>query len=241
MGFFDFLLGGSPEKQIKKYAKKIKHKDTPVEERQAAAYWLADQGSPEAIYGLLGRFEMDYEHGMKDASEKEEVANLVLGLGDRSIEPLEAVLRRTQKFARPLALYEQLAGREKAILMILQLLDEEFERGELKVEKKRELLKKAAEYNDPRVRDSAQRFLDDYNEECRFAAVEVLIAQDETPGLRDAMLDRLVHEDEDSNRLRVRVAEIAAARRWPLEDRSEAFSANPPHGYGARDGRVVAA
>ncbi|MCB9741578.1 MAG: hypothetical protein H6741_24835 [Alphaproteobacteria bacterium] len=240
MGLFDFLLGGSPEKQIKKYSKKIKHKDTPVEERQAAAHWLADQGSPEAIYGLLGRFEMDYEHGMKDAQEKEEVAALVLHLGDRSIEPLEAVLRRTEKFARPLSLYEQLAGREKAILMMLRLLDEEYERGELKTEKKRELLKKAAGYDEPRIRDSAARFLDDYNEECRFAAAEVLIAQQETEGIREAMLDRLANPEEDSNRLRVRIAEIASARHWPLGERTEAVEANPPTGYSVRAGKLVA-
>ena len=73
MGLFDFLFGGSVEQQIQKHAKRIKSKDTPIEDRQASAHWLAENASPAAIRGLIGRFEMDYEHGMKDTAEKEEV------------------------------------------------------------------------------------------------------------------------------------------------------------------------
>ena len=70
MGFFDFLRGGSNEQQIHRNGKKLKNKDTPIEDRQEAARWLARQKTPAATRALLGRFEMDYEHGMKDAAEK---------------------------------------------------------------------------------------------------------------------------------------------------------------------------
>ncbi|MCB9764531.1 MAG: hypothetical protein H6739_32450 [Alphaproteobacteria bacterium] len=240
MGLFDFLTGGSPEKQIKKYGKKIKDKDTPIEDRQAAAIWLADNGSPEAIVALLGRFDMDYEHGMKDASEKDEVSNLVLGLGQRSIEPLEAKLRRTLKFARPLALYEQIAGQDAAMNIVLELLDVEYERSELKPDKKRQLLIKVTEYVDPRVTASAVRFLDDFDEGCRYAAAEALFAQDETPAVREALVARLASPDEESNRVRVRIAEVATARRWPLGDHADALTENPPVGYKVANGVLIA-
>ena len=85
MGLLDLLLGGSPEKQIKRYGAKLRNKDTPVEDRQAAAAWLAKNGTPDAIHALLGRFEMTYEHHMKDASEKDDVSSYVIGLGDKAV------------------------------------------------------------------------------------------------------------------------------------------------------------
>ena len=42
------------------------------------------------MLALLGRFEMTYEHSMKDASEKERVTNLVLGLGQDAVKPLDS-------------------------------------------------------------------------------------------------------------------------------------------------------
>lgn len=231
MGIFDiFFAGGSPEKQIKRYGAKLRNKDTPIEDRQAAAAWLAKNGSHDAIMALVGRFEMTYEHHMKDASEKDDVSNYVLNLGKKAIEPLAAYLRRARQFARPLALYEQLAGRDAAVLLALELLEVESRVSELKPEKKRELLVKLAEYRDARVVEPVLPMLDAFDEGVRYAAVEVLLAQDETPVIRDALLDRLASPEEESGRLRGRIAQVAASRRWPLGERSGAVAARLPQG-----------
>ena len=239
MGFFDIFLSGSPEKQIKRYGAKLRNKDTPVEDRQAAAAWLAKNGSPEAILALLGRFEMSYEHHMKDTSEKEDVSNYVLNLGEKAVEPLATFLLRCRQFARPLALYEQLAGRDAAVKLTLELLSSASRVSELKPEKKREILVKLADFRDARVVEPVMPLLSDFDEGVRYAVAEVLFAQEETPAIRDALLDRLVSPDEESGRLRGRIAQIASTRRWPLGDRAAALASRLPAGARIVDGALL--
>jgi hypothetical protein len=245
MSLFETLFGShldmfaSTEKKISKYAQKIRNKDTPVEERGAIAEWLAEEGSPEAIVALLGRFEMTYEHSMKDQQEKAFVTDLVLELGDASIGPLEVFLRRSKTFARPIDCYEKLAGTDQAKALILELLDIEFNKSGLKPGKKRHLLIKLADYSGLDVTRSAVRFMDDFDEGCRYAAVEVLAAQEETDEIRAALLAVLADPNEDSGRVKHRVGELAAARAWPLGAHAEAIAAAPPENFKVSGGLLV--
>ena len=68
MGIFDFLFGGT-ESSIERHSKKVVNLNAQIEERNASAEWLAENGSPEAIAALLKRFSIRYEHAMKDTEE----------------------------------------------------------------------------------------------------------------------------------------------------------------------------
>lgn len=241
MGMFDFitLSIGSKDKQLVLHSRRIKTKDAQAEDRQASAIWLATHRTPESIVGLLGRFEMTYEHLMKDAGEKEEVAELVRHLGADAIRPLESHLGRCKAFARPLALYEELTSTEQAMAMVIKLIDKEGD-SELRPEKKRHLLIKLGEYTHADARDTAMPFLDDYDEGVRYAAAEVLINQPETDAIRDALLGALTRPAEDSTRFRGRLAEIAAARGWKLDAHEDQIAGATPAGFRVQSGRLVA-
>ncbi|MCP4805250.1 MAG: hypothetical protein GY913_02850 [Proteobacteria bacterium] len=237
-GFFEGLFANRDGK-VKLYAKKIRNKDTPVEERQNIALYLADDGQQDAILALLGRFEMTYEHGMKDSQEKTEVSNLVLSLGHDAIDPLEIFIRRCSNFARPMSIYEQIAGAEKARALLLELLDVEFEKSELKPAKKKNLLIRLADFKGPDIVASASRFLDDFDEGCRYAAVEVLLNQDETDDVREGLLKLLASTEEDSGRLKHRVAEAGMGRGWALGKHAEAIAKAPPTNFAVKNGQLV--
>jgi len=242
VGMFDFitLSFGSKEKQLVLHAKRVKTKDAQQEDRQASAIWLAHHGSPEAIVGLLGRFEMTYEHHMKDAQEKAEVAELVVHLGSDAVRPLESHLGRCKNFARPLALYQELAGPDQAMAIVIKLLDKEAG-SELRPEKKRHLLIKLAEYTHADAVQTALPFLTDFDEGVRYAAAEVLINNPEDDAIRAALIAALAHKDEDSTRFRGRLAEVAASRRWPLGDHTEHLTQTTPAGFTVRGDRLVSA
>lgn len=241
MGFFDLFTGGSIEKQIEKHAKRIRKKDAQQEDRVASAYWLAEEGSFNSVYGLLGRFEMAYEHQMKDRAEKDLASKLLQDLGEPAVPAIKAFLRKSSQFARPMALLENISGKEAALAMIFELLELEAAKSELKPGKKRQLLIKLAEFQEPEVVASATPFLSDFDEGVRFAAVEVLIAQEETKEVRETLLGSLSDPEEESNRLRVRISEVAHARRWGLGGHQEAVAANPPSGWTVSKGRLLPA
>jgi hypothetical protein len=241
MGLFDLFTGGSIEKQVEKHARRVRKKDAQQEDRVESAYWLAEEGSFDSVYGLLGRFEMAYEHHMKDRAEKDLAAKLLEDLGETAVDPIKAFLRKSEYFARPMAILERIAGPETTLAMIFELLGLEAAKSELKPSKKRQLLIKLAEFQEPVIVDEALPFLGDFDEGVRFAAVEVLVAQEETKSIKEKLLEALADPEEESNRLRVRISEVANARRWRLGEHAAAVSANPPSGWVVSKGRLVSA
>lgn len=230
MGLLDFLTGGGPEKQLRKQARRVANKNAQPEDREAAARWLADNGSPEAILGLLGRFDVTIENQMKDVAEKEFVFDLLVQLGSRTVEPARRWVLRCRQIGFPLRLVETVGGVEPLLEALYEMLDREAEKEDFKAEPKRQLLIMLAEHRDERVLESARRFLDDFDEGVRYAAAEAILAQGGDVG-REDLLEALANEEEESNRLRVRIAEAFHNRRWSLGDARERIARNPPSGW----------
>lgn len=230
MGFFDFLTGGK-DGQLKRHAKRVKNLNAQAEDRQVSAHWLAEDGSEEAVLGLLGRFEINYEQRMKDAQEKDLVYGLLRGLGAaRVTDPIRTWVRKNSAFARPLQLVEELEGADAAVDLLLEMLGREVD--PFKPEKKRQILIKLSDYRDPRVTERVPACLHDFDEGIRYAAAEALLAQDSDVDLiREELAAALANRQEESNRLRVRIAEAFHQRGWLLGKHAEAVAERPPVGW----------
>ena len=175
MGLFDFFQ--SEEQKITKRQRKITNRDAQPEDREAAARWLADQGSPAALLALLARFDVSLDHQLKDKGEKDLVYALASSKGNEMLAPLETWLKKCRSVALPLRLLEDLAGKNAAIDMACTLLDLERARDDFKPVKKKALLIWLASEKGDQCLDAAAPFLDDFDEGVRYAAAEVIIAQ----------------------------------------------------------------
>ncbi len=245
MGMLDFMIPEflmSEEKVRANRIRSLTDRDSQPEDREAAAHWLASDGDPQSLLGLLSRFDMQLDNQMKDATEKDQVQSLALSLGPEKLKaPLEAWLKKCRVFARPLNMYVQLFGLPAAIAAAMDVLEVEFLKDDLnKPQKKRELLIWLADNQDERLLDYVIKFLDDFDEGVRYAAAEVIISQETDDG-RMPLLERLAHPDEDSNRLKTRLAEVFIARRWSVADKESELAERPPHGYTVADGRIAKA
>jgi hypothetical protein len=109
MGLFDFFSGG-PDGQLKRHSKRAMNLNAQAEDREASLHWLAQDGSEQAILGLLGRYSVTYEHQMKDLNEKELVFELLETLGEQVCAPIKIWARRAPKFARPLQVVYNFVG-----------------------------------------------------------------------------------------------------------------------------------
>jgi hypothetical protein len=234
MGFFDFLFGGDAG-QAKRHIKRLSNLNAQKEERAASAHWLAENGTEEAILGMLKRFEMTYEHRMKDTEEKELVYNLLLGMGARVAQPVRQWVRTNQNFAIPLRLIDHFEGKEAVVEVLLEMLGREVD--PFKTEKKRQILIRLAEYRDPRIIERVPACLEDFDGEIRYAAAETLIAQ-ETDEVRESLAAALSNRQEESNRLRVRIATAFQQRNWSLAEHTDAIAENPPVGWMVSGDRI---
>lgn len=236
MGFFDIFL--SEEKKIAKNRLRLTSRDAQAEDREAAARWLAENGTPHALLALLSRFDMKLEHQLNDKGEKEFVFGLLTGVGEPAVKPLRSWLKQCKQVGFPLKLHEALTDGQATIEIVYKLLAAELARDDFKPEKKHALLVWLAERRDPGAVDAVLPFLADFDENVRCTAIEVLAHQNDDR-IAGPLEDALVRDGEDSNRLRHRVADLFAQRRWPVQ-RDEAVAAVLPPGYSVRDGRVVA-
>ncbi|MCB9677073.1 MAG: HEAT repeat domain-containing protein [Alphaproteobacteria bacterium] len=236
MSFFDFFL--SEEKKITKNRHRLTSRDSQPEDREGAARWLAENGSPKALLALLSRFDMKLEHQLNDKAEKEFVYSLVLGLGDKAVKPLRSWLKQARQVSLPLKLHLELSDVESTVKLVFKLLQAELERDDFKPEKKNALLVWLTEHRHDGALEVAAPFVDDFDENVRCSALEVLVNQQDDAAA--AILEkRFTNDDEDSNRLRHRVAEVFATRGWPVSD-ADAFGRHLPDGYVIAEGRVRA-
>lgn len=238
MGLFDMFL--SVEKRIQKEQRNLTNRDKQPEDRESAARWLADNGTPKALVGLLTRFDMNLDNQLSDRDEKEFVYALLANIGEPVLRPLERHLKKCRQFALPIRLYTELRGEEAAIEQVFEALQYEYDKGNaFKPQKKTHLLVWLAEKRHPRAAEVASPFLGDFDEGVRCGAAEVILAQ-EDGACRDALERALANPKEESNRLRHRLAESFRARRYSVDD-PEALAAVLPDGFAMRDGRVVSA
>jgi hypothetical protein len=239
MGFLDIIFG-NPQKQLERQCKRVQNINAQPEDREAAALFLAEDGSEPAIYGLLGRFDVRIENAMKDRNEKAFVFELLEALGEPVLEPAILFSKRCKNIANPLRLIEALGGTEPVLATALEMLDEEAAKEDYKPDRKRHLLVLLAEKKDERIAPSAARFLDDFDEGVRYAAAQAVISQD-TQQCREDLVGALANPEEESNRLRVRIAEVVAARRWALDPHVQALQENPPTGFAVKGRYLVTA
>lgn len=235
MGLFDIFL--SDEQRIQKNQRTLTNRDVQAEDRDAAVRWLVDNGTPKALLALLTRFDMSLENQLKDKNEKNALFTTLLGLGKPLVRPLERHLEKCRMVAVPLRLYHELEGEEAAVRKVFELLALERSKDDFKAQKKLDLLVWLAERKHAGAIEAAAPLLGDFDEGVRYAAAEVIVAQNDEAG-REYLEKVIGNVAEDSNRLRVRLADVFSQRRWTL---SKDAAAHLPNGYSLRDGRVVAA
>ena len=71
----------------------------------------------------------------------------------------------------------------------------------------------------------------------RYAAVEAVLSQPDE-SVRESLAACIADDKEESNRLRVRIAEAFHQRGWSLGDHAAAVEAYPPHGWVVTGGRL---
>ena len=235
MAFFDIFL--SEEKKIAKNRHRLTSKDSQPEDREIAARWLVENGTPKAILAALSRFDMRLEHQLNDKEEKEFLYALLSSKGEAIVKPLRSWLRQCRHVGLPLRMYEEFTSEERTTKLVIKLLQKEFEKDNFKPLKKNALLVWLAGKKVDGAVEIASLLLGDFDEEVRCSAAEVLISQKD--GVSEILEAAMTKEGEDSNRLRHRIAKAFADRGWSVSS-PEKMKEVLPEGYTIREGRVVA-
>jgi HEAT repeat protein len=244
MGLFDRFKGAPkaegksrPKGSAAKWADRVE-KRAQNYDRQEAIQALADMESGEAVTVLLKRFTFHMDPSITDQEEKDSAFRGILRAGREAIEPVRAFAARAESLAWPMKIVKAIVDENEYVEELLQWLskwDTEYSKF---VEPKVQILTALEDHRHPGIREGVERFLEDVNEPARFHAASTLIAQDDAAVL-GALVKLLL--DEESVRVKSRVAEGLVARAWPIAegDRAEVRRALPSAYSVDGAGRVV--
>jgi HEAT repeats len=236
MGLFDLFKGapkadGGPRPKgnaAAKWADRLE-KRAQNYDRQEAIQALSELQTSEAVEVLLKRFTFHMDPSITDQEEKDAAYKGILRAGASAIEPVRAFAAKAESLAWPMKIIKGLvdeAEYAEELLRWLSRWDTEYAKF---VEPKVQILTALEDHRHPRIREEVERFLEDVNEPARFHAAVTLLAQDDAAVV--PALTKLLLEDE-SVRVRTKVAEGLAARAWPLpEEHRAALRGALPGGY----------
>ena len=215
MGVFDlFSKDGRQLRARDKNIGRAVHKYSQSPDRMKALQSLRDDGSPEALYGMLRRFGMMYDKTIEDEQEKEWVFESLLELGAKIIPPIKKYLFSADSISWPLRLLDRVAGKEEELEVIKAVLERHEPGYERDPTKKIQLLNHLAAVKDERVPPLVLPYLADMDEGVRLAAVEALVRHKNEEIAREPLLQHFISDGEDSLRIRLQIAEGFTELGW---------------------------
>jgi hypothetical protein len=232
MGVFDlFSKDGRQQRARDKNVSRAVQKYSQSPDRMKALQALRDDGSPEALYGMLRRFGMMYDKTIEDEQEKEWVFESLLELGAKIIPPIKKYLFSADSISWPLRLLDRVAGKEEELEVIKAVLERHEPGYERDPTKKIQLLNHLAAMKDERVPPLVLPYLGDMDEGVRLAAVEALVRHKNEEIAREPLLQHFISDGEDSLRIRLQIAEGFTELGWLVKGHRGEIEKKLPEQY----------
>jgi len=220
MGILDFLSKAGREKRsLDSSVKRVVNKYAQSPDRFKAFEALLNDGSPDAIFGLMRRFGMVYDKSIEDEQEKEWVFDALVEKGAAIVPQIERYLRSADSISWPLRLLDRVASKEYELEVVAKVLAEHEPGYERDPTKKIQLLNHLAGLKS-KAGDAARLaapYLVDMDEGVRYASAEALVRLGEEEPARDALIAQFLSDGEESLRLRLLVAEGFVQHGWRVD------------------------
>jgi hypothetical protein len=216
MGLKDLLFGSS-ESKVKKHAARARNKDAQSVDRSASLHALADDGSDDAVAGLLGRFTMRYDKSIEDEQEKEFVFDTLSRMGGKILSPLQKHLQNADSIAWGLKILDAVADKGQQWPILADLCERNDNAYTRDPSKKIQLLHYLSDHEDPRASRALVPYLEDIDEGVRFTAVEGLLHHKIAEDAREPLLRLLTNLKEESRRIKKRIVDGFADTGWDVK------------------------
>lgn len=215
MGFLDMFGGGKG--RLAKHIARAKNKDAQSADRFSSLETLRDDGSPEAVEGLLSRFTMRYDKSIEDEQEKQFVFDELVKMGGKILPSLQKHLRNAESISWGLKVLQEVSSPDEAWPILADLCERNDNSYARDPSKKIQLLVYLGEHSDPRAAKALVPYLTDMDEGVRFVTVEALLRHKDAETAREPLLQLLTNEKEESRRIKKRIIDGFADLGWDVK------------------------
>ena len=215
MGFMELFGGGKG--RLAKHIARAKNKDAQSADRFSSLEVLRDDGSPEAVEGLLSRFTIRYDKSIEDEQEKQFVFDELTKMGGKILPPLQKHLRNAESISWGLKVLHEVASKDEAWPILSDLCERNDNTYTRDPSKKIQLLHFLGEADDARAAKALVPYLTDMDEGVRFVTVEALLRHKDAETAREPLLVLLTNEKEESRRIKKRILDGFADLGWDVK------------------------
>jgi len=219
MGLFDLLSKDKRDERARsKNISQAVNKYAQSADRMKALEALADDGSDDALYGLLRRFGLMYDKSIEDEQEKEWVFETLVSKGRSALPAVKKYLFSADSISWPLRVLDKIAENEDEELRYVQEVLERHEPGyERDPTKKMQLLTHLGSLKHTHAAELCAPYLKDMDEGVRYTAAEALLRHKNEAVGREPLLELFASDAEESLRLRLKIAEGFVELGWLVQ------------------------
>ena len=234
MGLLDIFKSKDErvERSREKNISRALNKYAQSPDRLRALELLLEDGSEDALFGMMRRFGFQYDKSIEDEFEKEWVCDGLVGKGAAALPAVRRYLKSADSVSWPLRVLDKVAASKEEELEVLQEVLARHEPGyERDPTKKIQVLKHLGHMNNAGISALVAPYLQDMDEGVRYTAAETLLAHKDAAVSAEPLLAQFVLETEESLRLRQRIADGFADLKWPVGEHREAVQKKLPDAY----------
>ena len=215
--------------RIERNTKKLLERYAQSEARMEAAEKLKVISTPQAIYGLVRRFSATSENLTIDQDEKIYIRDILVSFGDKAIQPIKRYIRNYDKVTWAIQALENLQPTDEVVRYLFEILAEG-DPVHIRGEKATQIIKALETTDHPSIVEGIIPCLKSPDDTVRNAAVECLEVKAD-PRAREPLLETFTHPDEDSVRVRTRIAETLERMGWEVKGFRKKVEAVLPERY----------
>jgi hypothetical protein len=216
MGLKD-LLFGSPESKLKKHVARARNKDAQSVDRFSSLEALKEDGSAEAVMGLLGRFTIRYDKSIEDEQEKDFVFETLSHMGPRILPQLQRHMQNAESVSWGLKVLHAVADKDAQWPILADLCERNDNTYTRDPSKKIQILHYLGESDDPRAGTALLPYLEDIDEGVRYVTVEGLIQHKKAEESREPLIQLVLNPKEESRRIKKRILDGIADLGWDVK------------------------
>lgn len=226
VGFKDlFSSGGRGRARLERSIKTTTSQYAQSPDRYLAMERLLEDGSTEALVGLLRRFTIAASKSIEDEEEKGWVYRRLCALGKEVLPALREFSLKYDNIAWALRILEEVANEDEEWEMLDALVEDNPPEYARDPSKKIQVLTHIFDIDDPRVSGILARFLADPDEGVRYFAADSLVKVGEDP-CAAPLVAHLLAGNEDSLRIKTRIQDGLAEHGWDLSAWAETLPAH---------------
>jgi hypothetical protein len=192
-------------------------KNAQSPDRLRALEALANDGSEEALYGLLRRFGINYHKTIEDEQEKDWVFEVLVEKGKAALPAVRRYLRTADSISWPLRVLDKIGDSDEILAALKEVIEKSPPGYERDPTKKIQLLHHLQHFEHPEAAALVAPYLEDMDEGVRFATVEALLVHKREDIARAPLMVLFASPQEESRRIRLKICEGFAERGWRVD------------------------